>query len=176
MARVGCRPRIVSTNPRRGIMRTSSSNLVVLVRAVCAAALPLLLLLTACGSGNRSVLPTPSPALAPTLTPSAVATQAGGTAASAAPSNPAPSSATPSASGTPLIPLITVTPLPQLSNEQLSAQAAPCKIGQIKGNQTTRTLYVYGLPGYNDLHANVQCFDSIDSAQAAGYHLPGSGG
>jgi hypothetical protein len=58
-----------------------------------------------------------------------------------------------------------VTPLPTPDN-------APCAIGQLKGDKSTMNLYFPGQPGYNDLHSNVQCFNTLDAATTAGFHIP----
>jgi micrococcal nuclease len=51
----------------------------------------------------------------------------------------------------------------------VSAASAPCSVGQIKGNRTTR---IYHLPSgayYAKTKLNVQCFESVGDAEMAGY-------
>ena len=42
----------------------------------------------------------------------------------------------------------------------------------MKGDKSSHNLYPPGFPGYSDLNSNVDCFDSIDKAKDAGYHIP----
>jgi hypothetical protein len=145
--------------------------------------LPAALLLGGC-SGKHAALPTPLPALAPTLTPTPTPsstpesspTSAASTEQPPAASPPAaaPTAAPPTAAAPPPplatgTPLVSLTPLPPIIS-------TPCKSGQVKGDRATHNLYTPGFPGYSDLRSNVDCFDSLDAAQGAGYHLPGQGG
>lgn len=50
--------------------------------------------------------------------------------------------------------------------EEFNAQ--PCRVGQIKGNQS-KVYYIPGQTFYSDVKANVSCFNSEAEAQAAGY-------
>jgi hypothetical protein len=113
-------------------------------------------LLAGCSSGKKAAIPTPEAALAPTLTATAAASSTS-EAGSSAPASP---------TGTPLVRL---TPLPPIVS-------GPCKSGQVKGDKASQNLYTPGFPGYSDLNSNVDCFDSIDKAKDAGYHIPGQGG
>jgi hypothetical protein len=142
----------------------------------------------ACSARKPSVIPTPQPALAPTLTPTASPTGEAATGTPApdqsapeASATPAPPAATPAATPPPAptfapppptpsgTPLVSLTPLPAIIS-------TPCKSGQVKGDKATKNLYPPGFPGYSDRTSNVDCFDSIDAAQSAGYHLPGPPG
>jgi hypothetical protein len=48
---------------------------------------------------------------------------------------------------------------------------APCTAGQIKGDKATMSFYLPGMFGYNELKSNVECFNSIQAAAQAGYHV-----
>lgn len=146
-------------------------------RTATAAPLALFLVtLAACGSSSSK--PTPAkPSNSGAAAPGAqavttrAATGAAATARSAAtPPVAAPSvpAALPTALGTipPGVATVILTPPPP-------SDSSPCKPGQIKGNTATKTLYAPGLPGYSQLHDNVQCFDTIEKATAAGFKLPG---
>lgn len=50
-----------------------------------------------------------------------------------------------------------------------AADAAPCQLGQIKGNRNTKIYHVPGGGSYSQTKANVQCFTTESEAQAAGY-------
>jgi hypothetical protein len=50
-----------------------------------------------------------------------------------------------------------------------AADAAPCQLGQIKGNRNSKIYHVPGGGSYSQTKANVQCFPSESEAQAAGY-------
>lgn len=50
-----------------------------------------------------------------------------------------------------------------------ATDAAPCAIGQIKGNRNSRIYHVPGGGSYAQTRANVACFDTEADAQAAGY-------
>ena len=50
-----------------------------------------------------------------------------------------------------------------------ASDAAPCALGQIKGNRNSRIYHVPGGGSYAQTRANVECFDSEEQAQAAGY-------
>jgi hypothetical protein len=117
-------------------------------------------LLTGCSNAKRPAVPTPEAALAPTLTPTRAP------ASSPEAGSPTPAAAPASPTGTPLVSL---TPLPTIVS-------GPCKSGQVKGDKASHNLYTPGFPGYSDLNSNVDCFDSIDKAKDAGYHIPGQGG
>ena len=51
----------------------------------------------------------------------------------------------------------------------LASDAAPCALGQIKGNRSSKIYHVPGGGSYAQTKANVQCFDTEAQAQAAGY-------
>jgi hypothetical protein len=59
----------------------------------------------------------------------------------------------------------TASPLPTLS---VSA-AAPCQVGQIKGNKNSKIYHVPAGSSYAQTKANVECFDTEAQALAAGY-------
>ena len=50
-----------------------------------------------------------------------------------------------------------------------AADAAPCQLGQIKGNRNSKIYHVPGGGSYSQTKANVQCFASESEAQSAGY-------
>jgi outer membrane biosynthesis protein TonB len=50
-----------------------------------------------------------------------------------------------------------------------ASDAAPCALGQIKGNKSSKIYHVPGGGSYSQTKANVECFDSEAQAQAAGY-------
>ncbi len=50
-----------------------------------------------------------------------------------------------------------------------ASDAAPCALGQVKGNRNSRIYHVPGGGSYAQTRANVECFDSEEQAQAAGY-------
>ena len=50
-----------------------------------------------------------------------------------------------------------------------ASDAAPCALGQIKGNRNSRIYHVPAGGSYTQTRANVECFASEEQAQAAGY-------
>lgn len=62
------------------------------------------------------------------------------------------------------------TPLPTRTPRVITeSDAAPCQLGQIKGNRNSRIYHVPGGGSYSQTKANVQCFDDQTEAEAAGY-------
>jgi len=51
----------------------------------------------------------------------------------------------------------------------LASDAAPCSLGQIKGNRNSKIYHVPGGGSYSQTKANVECFATEAAAQAAGY-------
>jgi outer membrane biosynthesis protein TonB len=51
----------------------------------------------------------------------------------------------------------------------LASDAAPCALGQVKGNRSSKIYHVPGGGSYSQTKANVQCFDTEAQAQAAGF-------
>jgi methylphosphotriester-DNA--protein-cysteine methyltransferase len=49
------------------------------------------------------------------------------------------------------------------------ADSEPCRLGQVKGNRSSRIYHVPGGASYPRTVTNVQCFDTEDQALAAGY-------
>jgi hypothetical protein len=49
------------------------------------------------------------------------------------------------------------------------ADAAPCRLGQIKANRNSRIYHVPGGGSYSQTKANVVCFDTEAEAETAGY-------
>jgi micrococcal nuclease len=47
--------------------------------------------------------------------------------------------------------------------------AAPCAVGQIRGNRNSKIYHVPGGASYTQTRANVQCFNTEAEAQASGY-------
>lgn len=147
------------------------------------AVLPLLcFVLVACGggskNGSRAAAPvSPNVSINPlqasaTLTSGVAAASGATTAAQGAAPAQTPAAAPPAATATASAvarPLVTLTPPPP-------PDPAPCKEGQIKGDNSTHNYYLPGMTGYSSLHNNVQCFNTMDQAQGAGFHLPGQGG
>ncbi|HEY3115833.1 MAG TPA: hypothetical protein VGK54_03750 [Chloroflexota bacterium] len=72
--------------------------------------------------------------------------------------------ATPEPEPTARAPFPTRTPRPLTA-----ADAAPCQIGQIKGNRSSKIYHVPGGGSYAQTKASVQCFDTEAAAQAAGF-------
>jgi hypothetical protein len=67
-------------------------------------------------------------------------------------------------------PAPTRTPFPTRTVRPTSvADAAPCRVGQIKGNKSSHIYHVPGGASYSRTVNNVECFDSEDQAAAAGY-------
>lgn len=50
-----------------------------------------------------------------------------------------------------------------------ASDAAPCAIGQIKGNRNSRIYHVPGGGSYAQTKANLECFDTEAQAQTGGY-------
>ena len=50
-----------------------------------------------------------------------------------------------------------------------ASAAAPCQIGEIKGNRNSKIFHVPTGGSYAQTKANVQCFPTESAAQAAGY-------
>jgi hypothetical protein len=62
------------------------------------------------------------------------------------------------------------TPFPTRTVRPTSvADSAPCRVGQVKGNKSSRIYHVPGGASYPRTANNVECFDSEDQALAAGY-------
>src|SRR5581483_10490061 len=62
------------------------------------------------------------------------------------------------------------TATPTRTPRPLTAEdAAPCQVGQIKGNRSSHIYHVPRGASYARTKARVDCFDSEDEAQAAGY-------
>jgi hypothetical protein len=89
--------------------------------------------------------PTPEPTEEPTLTPEP-------TAEPTAPPEPTQR----------IFPTRTPRPI-------LASDAAPCSLGQVKGNRSSKIYHVPGGGSYSQTKANVECFESEAQAQAAGY-------
>ncbi len=169
--------------PRPALSRRSLLPLLI-------AGLAFLTLAAACSSGTRRSGVTASPTLAAGLRAPATAAASGtaaappaaaSTAAVAAPATAAPpaqvpaqASAPPSgaAAATPAPAAVSATPVLIAVPTPPPPDSTPCKSGQIKGDRATKTFYTPGLIGYNDHTSNVDCFDTIDAATSAGYHLP----
>ena len=146
-------------------------------RAAILASLPALLLFSACSSGAQpqatpsvSALDSATPA-ASAAAPSAATDNAGG----AGSSTPTPAAASSPAPSTPAAPAGTPAPAGPTPTPLAATDSTPCKAFQIKGDSTTHNFYLPGQPEYPGLRANVQCFNTIDDAKGAGFHLPGQG-
>jgi hypothetical protein len=129
--------------------------------------LPMLLLFSACGSSAK-----------PAATPSVSAIES-----ATVPPAESPAAAPPEQSATPapVVPTVAATPIgtpppPVPTPTQLVAtDSTPCKAFQIKGDNSTHNFYLPGNAEYAGLRSNVQCFNTIDEAKGAGFHLPGQG-
>jgi hypothetical protein len=138
--------------------------------AAILASLPALFLLAACGSGAKPEAK-PSLSAVESATAPPAETPAGGQpdqAATPAPATPAPATPAAPPPGTPSAPVPTPTQL-------AVTDSAPCKNFQIKGDNSTHNFYLPGMGEYPGLRSNVQCFNTIDDAKGAGFHLPGQG-
>jgi hypothetical protein len=105
--------------------------------------------------------------LLPTATPRPTATitaTPGPTRTPAPTETPAPSP-TPRPTGTP-----PPTPTPDPTRAAIAAErAAPCAVGQIKGNVESGLYHVPAGRDYARTRANVKCFDSVADAAGAGF-------
>jgi Bacterial SH3 domain len=50
--------------------------------------------------------------------------------------------------------------------------AAPCRVGQLKGDATEGVYYLPDHPSYGSIKERVRCFDSESQARATGYRAP----
>ncbi|HZT09108.1 MAG TPA: hypothetical protein VFC51_18960 [Chloroflexota bacterium] len=101
-----------------------------------------------------------------TATQSTAADQSGGPDAAAVAEEEPTSTAepTPSPTRAPTAPSPTRTPKPLTAED-----AAPCSIGQIKGNVSSKIYHVPTGGSYARTKNKVECFDNESDAQAAGY-------
>ncbi len=60
-------------------------------------------------------------------------------------------------------------PPPAPPARTISAESAPCFVGQVKGNRNSMIYHAPGQRDYARTTANVECFDTEAQAQAAGY-------
>jgi len=102
---------------------------------------------------------TPDPTLMPTSEPTAEPTEE-------PPATPEPEPTIEPTAAAPPTPRIfpTRTPRPITASD-----AAPCVLGQIKGNKSSKIYHVPGGGSYSQTKANVECFDNETQAQAAGF-------